>query len=68
MAQETVDKCFYYSGFIVSQITDKMSIQTELISLGSENLSIAFLMINTLQTIKITTVINAHKIEYLAYQ
>ena len=53
--------------FIISQITAKIIIQIELISFGSENLSIAFFIIKKLQTINIITVISAPKIENLAY-
>jgi hypothetical protein len=53
--------------FIINQITAKISIQIEFISFGSENLSIAFFIIKKLQNTRINTVINAHKIEYLAY-
>jgi hypothetical protein len=53
--------------FIKSQITAKISIQIEFISFGSENLSIEFFIIKTLPITSINTVINAPKMEYLAY-
>ena len=54
--------------FIISQITARINIQIELISFGSENLSIAFFIIRKLPITRISTVINAPNIEYLAYQ
>jgi hypothetical protein len=50
-----------------SQIIAKINIQIEFISFGSLNLIIAFFIMKKLPTTSINTVINAHRIEYLAY-
>jgi uncharacterized DUF497 family protein len=52
---------------IINPITANINIQSEFTSFGSENLSMAFLMMNALHVIRIITVIKAHKIENLAY-
>ena len=54
--------------FISKPIIANINIQIEFTSFGSENLSIAFLIIKMLPVIKIITVIKAHNIENLAYQ
>jgi hypothetical protein len=54
--------------FIPSHNTARISIHTEFISLGSENLCMAFFSMKKLPIIKISTVIKAPNIENLAYQ